>query len=834
MGFQSTTQEKFTWSTIALGTFCVSAALILFPYSKIDLNLAFLFVFTIGIGSRITIQIPRFKSHIAVSDTFIFLALLFYGGAVAVILAALEALFSAWRFCNKKITVFLNLSFMAICTAVVALTLAFSGLLAEVDFHTSLRNWDKFVIALSVMALVQFVLNTTFATLYGHLKTGEPVWEIWKTKYVWTFITYLVGAGGAGFLFYLAHYIGFGVVLATFPIIFLVYFSYKMYLQNVEMSISQAEQAEEYAKILEKQSNALRESEERFRSAFNYAPIGIALVSPGGGWLKVNRAMCRLLGYTEQEFLKTDFQAMILPNNLGDTLVKIHELISGKTQTCQIEQRFLHKNGDAVWTSMSVSPVAIENSKQSNLIFQIQDITDKKRAEEKLQYEATHDSLTGLPNRAKFMSRLETAIEAARKDDEHKVSILFIDLDRFKIINDSLGHVVGDELLKKIAARLRDCLRARDMVARLGGDEFTILVEGDFQPAEITNIADRIQEEFARPFNLKGHKVYSSASIGILMNAENYLSAEDMMRDADTAMYYAKRAGKACHEVFSPDMHEEAKKILQIETDLRRAVENEEIEAYYQPIYSLADEKTVGFEALARWTHPELGLISPDRFIPIAEEIGLIHALGNSVLKTACRQMQHLRMLDKANESIILSVNLSTKQFTQPSLVNDIKQILLETNFPPKNLKLEITESIFFEFKDRAIKMLHQLRDFGIEIDIDDFGTGYSNLGYLTNLPISTLKIDKSFIATIGNTENNLEIVETIVSLARGLGLKVIAEGVETEIQLAQLRKLNCEGAQGFYFSKPIRFQEVQEYIAQASENLPNTFDELPVVSTVQ
>ncbi len=828
---------KITAYTITLmvaGLSLVGYSFLNFPYAKADFYLIILIAFTLGIGSRVTIQIPRFKSHIAVSDSFVFLALLLYGSHVAIILAAIEAFVSSWRFCNRKITVFLNAAVMGLSTAVVAMVLSYTGLLQSVQSHGVHQNWNQFIIALSVMALTQFAANTTVAAIYSAIKDQENLWETWKTKYIWTFVTYLVGSASAGVLFILTHYIGFGVVIVSFPIILLVYLSYKMYLQNVEMSISQAEQAEEYAKVLENQSKALRESEERFRSAFDFAPIGIALVSSTGTWLKVNRALCKILGYTEEEFLNRDFQSMLLPEDLGDTLVKIHQLLTGKIQTCQLEQRYLHKTGNVVWASWSVSPVTTADSSQSNLIFQIQDITDKKLAEEKLQYEATHDSLTGLPNRAMFMDRLEKALEKAHDNPKYRVSILFIDLDRFKIVNDSLGHIIGDQLLVGIASRLKQCLRPRDIVCRLGGDEFTILVEGKYKESEIINIANRVQEKFSSPFNLNGNEVYSSASIGVLHSTEKHLTAEDMMRDADTAMYQAKRAGKARHEVFDPNMHEEAKQTLQIETDLRRAVEKDELKVFYQPIYSLSDETMVGFEALARWEHPTLGHIPPDKFIPIAEEIGIIYSLGEHILKKACVQMQYLRGLNEENENLILSVNLSSKQFAHSYLVNDIMQVLNETGFPPNRLRLEITESVFFEHKTRAIEMLHQLRELEIEIDIDDFGTGYSNLGYLTHLPISTLKIDRTFVDSIEEQGHNLEIVQTIITLARGLGMKVIAEGVENENQLEQLKKLNCEGAQGYFFSKPMCFDEVQEFISNSNNNLPPPMSDFPIVSTLQ
>ena len=550
---------------LILGSVCLLFAAINLPLHNFNYHLLLLTLFTIGFGSRITVQIPALKSHVSVSDTFIFLALLLYGGEVAIILAALDAFCSSWRFCNKKLTVFVNAAMVALSMTIVVLTLRFFNLTTDNNFQIA-QNGDhnNFVLALFIMVLTQFIANTTIASVYGALKSKQPIWDTWKSKYLWTFVTYVVGAASAGILFELSHQIGFSIIIAAFPIIYFVYLTYKTYLRNVEISNAQAEQAEQYAETLEKQSLALRESEERFRSAFNYAPIGIALVSPSGSWLKVNRALINILGYAEAEFLASDFQSMIFPEDLGVTLVKIHELLSGLIPNCQMEHRYLHKSGKIVWTSWSVSAATDADSTRPNLIFQIHDITDKKHAEEKLQHDATHDALTGLPNRACFMEKLGEALEKAHDNPRHKVSVLFIDLDRFKVVNDSLGHATGDQLLTGIAGRLSDCLRPTDMVARLGGDEFTILVEGRHSAEEVVKIAERIQKKFAIPFDLDGHEIYSSASIGILHASEKHQKPADLMRDADTAMYQAKRSGKARHEVFDEKMHNAVKEILQL------------------------------------------------------------------------------------------------------------------------------------------------------------------------------------------------------------------------------------------------------------------------------
>ena len=828
--------DRYIWTVIVAGVIAVGIAVYGVDISRADIYLLLLSVFTIAVGPRMTIRIPRFKSHISVSDTFIFLVLLMYGGEYAIILAALEAMASAWRFCNRKLTVFFNAGTMAVSTTAVVIVLHASGLYAQSRIHGYTGSNQEFVIALSVIAVTQFLFNTSLAALHDSLKEGIHFWETWKSKYIWTFLSYFIGAISAGLMFQIYDILGFGVLLAAIPVIFFVYLSYRMYLKNVEISFQQAEQAKEYAHILETQSDALRESEERFRSAFTYAPIGIGLASPSGQWLKVNHALSEILGYSEEEFLSTDFQSITLPEDLGPTLIKVHELFSGKISNCQMEQRYVHKTGRTVWTSWSVSAANDPRSGQPNLIFQIQDITDKKSAEEQLQYEATHDALTGLPNRLFFMNHLGRALELSSRSPEFRVSVLFIDLDRFKYVNDSLGHLVGDELLKQISSRLRNCLRPSDTVARLGGDEFTILVQGSYDVMEVTRIADRIQKEFDTPFNIAGHEVYSSASIGILHAAEQHLSSEDVMRDADTAMYQAKRAGKARHEVFDERMHNAAREILRLETDLRRAVEREEISVWYQPIYDLESGLIGCFEALARWEHADLGPIAPGKFISLAEEIGLIARLSEQVLRRACSDIGSLTEMLPEGDRQAVSVNLSCRQFAQSCLVENIGTILAETGFSPKRLKLEITESVFFEHQERAVVMLNELREKGIEINIDDFGTGYSNLGYLKKLPVSALKIDRSFISMIDPSGQNSEIVHAIITLARNLGLAVIAEGVETQAQLDVLKQLQCERAQGYLFAKPMPLETLRSFLSETHPVIfaPDNFSDMPTLALVQ
>ncbi len=826
----------YIWSVMTLGAFAFVFALSQMTSSILRWDFLFLSFFTIVLGSRITLPIPHFKSHIAVSDTFIFLALILYGGESAILLAVIEAFCSAWRFCNKKITVFFNAGVMSLSVTAVVWTLRLVALDMTRLMHDDYTNYT---VGLSLIAFTMYLVNSGLASVYGALKSEKPIWQTWKTYYLWTSVTYFTGAIATGVLAKLVDKIGFVVLLATAPVIAFIYFTYRMYLKNVEMSVSQAEQAEKHASILQEQSSALQESEERFRSAFDYAPIGIALVSPAGRWLKVNKSLCDIVGYTEEELLQTDFQSITFKDDLGDALVQLHELTSEKSPTCQTEKRYIHKSGKEVWVHWSASTTTDSKSEKPNLIFQIQDITARKHVEEKLQYDATHDTLTGLPNRLLFTTRLEQAIQRAKENSGHKVSVLFIDLDRFKVVNDSLGHTVGDKLLVEIAGRLRDCVRTSETVARLGGDEFTILVEGEFESEEIVSIAERIKEKFAIPFNLGSNEIYSSASIGIIHSSSTHTKPEDLMRDADIAMYQAKRSGKARHEVFNQELHKEARETLQLENDLRRAIEKEDLCVEYQPIISLEKGALEGFEALVRWNHKSLGVVSPAKFVSLAEETGLIDSLGELVLRKACQQGKRWQEMFPECVSLMISVNLSCKQFAQANMVQNIQKVLEETKFNPHQLKLEITESVLLEHKENAIEMLHQLRALGIEINIDDFGTGYSNLNYLSQLPVSTLKIDRSFISPAKSNRSDEEIVQTIVNLARNLGMKVIAEGVETETQLEQLKALNCEGAQGYYFSKPMAVDAATEFLANKHSQVLNltelqNYENIPVIQTIQ
>jgi diguanylate cyclase (GGDEF)-like protein/PAS domain S-box-containing protein len=811
----------YMWLVVACGAIVAAYSACAMNPAVLDFRLLLLTFVTVLIGARVAIQIPRISGQITVADTVIFLTLLVYGGEPAILLAALEGVCSSLRISRKPITILFNSAMMAVSmfATVHVLRYCFGGV--EELLHGGYSA--ALIAAVCVMALVQYAVNSSLAATAQALKTDRPIWQTWHKYYLWSSFTYLAGASAAAIVAKLTGTLGVYSVVVTAPIIVVVYFTYHTYLKNIEVAERHVEELSSHIAEQERIRKALEESEEHYRSAFEHFrgafdhAAGMALVAPDGRWLEVNQSLCEMLGYEERELLGLTLGAVAHPDDLGAVLINIDRLVKDKSATFQVEQRFLHKRGNTVWTLLSVSVVTASGDHSAHLIFQAQDITDRKRAEERLVHDALHDALTGLPNRVLFMDHLKHAVERSRRNKGFYFTVLFLDLDRFKIINDSLGHMVGDQLLVGIARRLETCVRSIDTVARLGGDEFTILLEDLKDPAETVEIVDRIQKELSVPFKLGGHEVFTSVSIGVAPSTTGYERAEDILRDADTAMYRAKSSGKARHEVFDREMHAHAMNLLHIETDLRRAVERGEMRLHYQPIVSLADEKVIGFEALVRWQHSERGLVSPIDFIPVAEETGLIVSIGRWVLREACRQMSEWKRRDASAASLFISVNLSGKQFTQPDLLGQITRTLEETGLDPRSLKLEITESVVMDNIDAAVETLESLRSLGVEVSIDDFGTGYSSLSYLHRLPIDTLKVDRSFVSRMASNNENTEIVRTIVTLAQSLEMKVVAEGVETSEQLAQLQILRCEGGQGYLFSRPLDAEDAGALLARRS-----------------
>jgi diguanylate cyclase (GGDEF)-like protein/PAS domain S-box-containing protein len=572
--------------------------------------------------------------------------------------------------------------------------------------------------------------------------------------------------------------------------------------QALEKEITQRQRAEE----------ALRLSEEKFSKAFRSSPDSITISALKDGCIvEVNDGFLRLTGYHREEVIgHTSIEQNIWANPEDRT--RMQQILQQQGAIHNLESNFRTKSGKVRVGLLSAE--IIDFGGELCLLAVIRDITDRKRAEEQLLRNAFYDALTSLPNRALFINRLGHEIELAKQREDYLFAVLVLDLDRFKLVNDSLGHIAGDQLLIAIARRLELCLRCGDTVARFGGDEFTILLRNIKDISDATHVADRIHAELALPFNVNGYEVFSTASVGIALSATGYDQPEDLLRDADTAMYHAKALGKARYEVFDTAMHANTKALLQLETDLRRAVERQELRIYYQPIVSLQSNRISGFEALVRWQHPQRGLVFPEEFIAVAEETGLIIPIGRWVLHEACRQMHKWHARFSKTLPLKISVNLSSKQFAQPDLVEQIEETLKETGLDAQSLKLEITETVIMENAESTTAMLLQLKALGVQLQIDDFGTGYSSLSYLHRFPVDSLKIDRSFVSRIGFDTENSEIVQTIVMLAHNLSMDVVAEGVETADQLAQLRALKCKYGQGYFFSKPLDTKAVEALIA--------------------
>lgn len=545
---------------------------------------------------------------------------------------------------------------------------------------------------------------------------------------------------------------------------------------------------------------ALRESEYKLRMLIESMQEGVLHLNNDDEIIFANKRFCEMVGYAEDELIGQNASELLLYREDRKTVATANQRRKeGISETYEIRLRT--KNEAPLWSLVGAVPVIDSANNVAGSMSIHSDITERKRAEELLLHNAMHDMLTGLPNRTLFLEHLRRAMGRSplRKSS---FAVLFLDFDGFKLINDSLGHAAGDELLRTISNRLHAILRGNDIVARLGGDEFTILLDELTEPQDFLNVVGRIQEMFGEPLDIEGREVFISASIGIALHDEKYLSPEEILRDADIAMYRAKSAGKARYEIFNQEMHDQVARRLQLETELRLAYDRKEFSVFYQPIMQLSTNELIGFEALIRWMHPERGMIMPADFIPVAEETGIIVPIGEWVLEEGCRQVREWQQRYQKSD-LTISVNLSCKQFIQLDLAERVENILKKTGLEAKNLRLEVTESHVMENSRIAINIMNDLRKLGVRLSIDDFGTGYSSLSYLQRLPIDYLKIDRSFINLMNSNHENGEIIKAIVMLAKNLGMDVIAEGIETEEQAEKLINLECAFGQGYLYSKP-------------------------------
>jgi diguanylate cyclase (GGDEF)-like protein/PAS domain S-box-containing protein len=576
------------------------------------------------------------------------------------------------------------------------------------------------------------------------------------------------------------------------------------YLVKSELTAPLLERAIRYSLKHARSLEEIQNSEAKFRSVIQSASDAIVLTNQEGVITLWNNAAELTFGYREEEIVGSPFTAIMgakyaqkaLSVGLRFTLENVMPF-DGKI----IESMGRRKDGSEFPLELSGSVWRTSEGIYYTGI--LRDITERRAAENRLVHEATHDSLTGLPNRAHFTTILENVINDAKKNENQKFAVLFLDLDRFKVINDGLGHVIGDKLLIAIAKRLEHCVRPGDVVSRFGGDEFTILLNNIKDSEAVTEIAERLQGKLAEPFSIDSFEVFTSASIGIIMSEVSHDNPESFLRDADTAMYRAKEAGKARYEIFNSAMHVRNMNLLRMENDLRKSIERRDFRVYYQPIVNIETGKTNEFEALIRWEHPEAGFISPTEFIPVAEETGLIVPIGEWVLEESVRQISNWRQLFP-ERPLSVSVNLSAKQLMHPNLIKQVKEIMNASALHPDCLKLEVTESMVMDNAEVALEILSELCALGVRLSTDDFGTGYSSLSYLHRFPFERLKIDRSFVGKVDTDAKSEEIVRTIVTLAENLHLEVVAEGIETQTQFSKLREFGCYLGQGYLFSKPV------------------------------
>jgi diguanylate cyclase (GGDEF)-like protein/PAS domain S-box-containing protein len=567
---------------------------------------------------------------------------------------------------------------------------------------------------------------------------------------------------------------------------------------------------------------AMREAERRLRDVLENVQLASVLVDREGVVTFANPYLLELLGGAEEDVVGRDWFDLCAPledrdrsraafaRGMDSGLLAPHEeeellTLYGERRLLSWNHTVLHDYSGAINGRASIGA----------------DVTERRRAEQQLQHNAFHDGITGLPNRALFMDRLGGALARQRRRSEQRCAVLLVNLDRFKLVNESLGHAAGDRLLVEMASVLRRIVRPGDTAARLGGDEFAVLMEDLEDLDDIERTAVALEDALSSPFTLGTQDVFVTATTGIAVSDEGYERAEDALRDAHTAMHHRKTHAPGGHQAFDRSMHSHALRTLELEHDLRRAVEREEFLLHYQPIVELDTGRIAAFEALVRWEHPQHGLVSPLEFIHLAEETGLIFAIGRWALREACREMAD--MLRASAPDVTVNVNLSSRQFSRPDLVEQIQDALRESGLPAQRLKLEITESVIMENAESAITVLHRLKDLGASLGIDDFGTGYSSLSYLLRFPADTLKIDRSFMWAMGDGSRNAQIVRTIVVLAHGLQMAVVAEGVETEEQRRQLVALECRYGQGYLFSRPVDGERARALLADEARRLRET-----------
>jgi diguanylate cyclase (GGDEF)-like protein/PAS domain S-box-containing protein len=762
-----------------------------------------------GVVAFFPVKIPGTNLSIAGGEIFIFLALLLFGVEAAAVTAAAEGAIAAFRM-SKRWTSWFGTPAMTVI-AISASGYGFAAIRATLERH-DLLNGAAFMLLLTVFAIVYCSLGNLLPSMLLALKKNKRLDVVSLFKdHNWIAVAHVCSAAIAGLLFYAGAKFGAWVLFAASPTIILslssAHFLFARADAERKAQSALLDAANQNSQRAEAHAAELGRSQARFHGAFTNAAIGMALVSAKGEIRQVNPAVCKMLGYYESELLGNKLNSFMPDKDASLLLNDIARITVHTDSATQRELFCIDKRGEAIGVAFSVAYFG-DGTSNADLIVQMQDIRERKAAEAKLLQIAFHDTLTGLPNRVYFRDQLAKALGRAKRDEKARFALMFLDFDRFKAVNDSLGHGAGDELLIGFALRIKSVLRTTDTVARLGGDEFAVLVEEVTSDDRVIELAQRIQETFRVPFRIEGTSITSSASIGIAFGSAKYETPNDIIRDADLAMYKAKTLGKAQYAIFDSSLHDRASSELQIENELRRAIEFGELRVHYQPQYLLSDRSLCGVEALVRWAHPKRGLLYPDTFMPIAEETGLIVPLGKFVIEQACQQMRIWRA-NPQNQSLRLSINISGRELRQENFTAHLLAHVDQNKIPATLINIELRERSLMEGHKSSIDNLAELRQAGISINIDGFGTAFSSLGHLANLPIDGINIDRAFVQQASETLEAKEIIRAITSLGRALGKRVHAHGIETEAQWRVMQELGCEIGQGNLCSPPATAEDV-------------------------
>ena len=849
----------YWWTLVALGSAVLLYALAWLSGLPLEIQIQILFGCGVAmLAGLFPVRIPGSKNSFAAGEVFILLLLLMQGPAAAALAAACEAFIGSAR-TSKRWTSWLA----SPATASVSMMLvgsAFQGLVRAFNLDGALGEALVLTLAM-VSAITHFGVNTFLITMVMHLKRNEPLrLAAFLLSFGWVGTTYAASALIAGLLYLTFKATGIGVMAGAVPIIILLlvmlHYHFRQRESDEQAQTVRIDAAEREAAQAARHLQELRNSELRFHSAFSHAAIGMALVSTQGQVLQANPALCTLLACADDEVIGRDFKQFVHEDDLPLLAVQWTALLArdatamvaqalgvepaqrgaaapapvlfgppeprGLRPTspadATVELRCVRPGGEVVYVALHSGHFSDRGVTEPCLILQAQDITARRDAEAQLQHIAYHDSLTSLANRIRFGACLAQAIERCKRDKRWQFSVMYLDFDRFKLINDTLGHSAGDRFLTMVAQRIRLQVRPNDTVGRLGGDEFAILVENLGHEDATLAMADRLQRALAQPYLLDGTEVTSSASIGITFSSVGYDTPGDVLRDADIAMYRAKAAGRARIALFDASLRAQLAAQVNMERDLRHAIGAGQLSLAFQPIYRLADGTLDSFEALVRWNHPELGPVPPATFVPIAEDSAMIGALTNWVLGSACAQLKAFQALAPAGRKPRVHVNVSGTDMCRASFVAQVSAALLINGLEAWQLTLEITESTLMQRLDSALEVMAQLREIGVGLSVDDFGTGYSSLSYLSTLPITSLKIDRSFVQRLqadSVDSKDAEVVRAVITLGQALGKIVIAEGIETPDQLAQLLALGCELGQGYLLARPLT-PEMAGALAQA------------------